>query len=166
MGRRDRCWYLGSLEKRQRSGYKCSATPPSEGSHFYVLNPSSLALRLSHCHPLAIYAASPTNRGPWLRQHQLLLGNLLPPSCGQPKLVSISTRHCPPIADGYPYRSISETGIQSSKPPASADAQPLGFTARFNLPMMNEPTSMDDHRFQPAPAMGQFPSSVRTTNFS
>ena len=46
--------------------------------------------------------------------------------------------------------------MQSSKPPASPGAQPLGFATSFNLSTVGEL----------APPKGQFLSSGRTANFS
>jgi hypothetical protein len=68
---------------------------------------------------------------------------------------------CPPIVDSCPYGSIFELGMQSSKPPASPGAQPLGFATSFNLSTVGEPASM-----QLAPPMGQFLSSGCTANLS
>jgi hypothetical protein len=68
------------------------------------------------------------------------------------------------MADEYPHGSIFESGMQSSKTPASPDAQPCGFTACFNLSTVGEPASMDQFRL--APPMGRFLSSGRTANLS
>jgi hypothetical protein len=53
-------------------------------------------------------------------------------------LMSMASICCQPIADYYPYGSTFELGIQPSKTPASSDAQPLGFTAWFNLSTMDK----------------------------
>jgi hypothetical protein len=70
-----------------------------------------------------------------------------------------------PIADGYPYGSIFELGMESSKPSASSNAQPLGFAAWLKLSEVEAPasTSTDDRRFRLAPPIGQ---SGRTANLS
>ena len=72
---------------------------------------------------------------------------------------------CPPIADGYPYGSIFELGMESSKPSASSNAQPLGFAAWLKPSEVEAPasTSTDDRRFRLAPPIGQ---SGRTANLS
>jgi hypothetical protein len=71
---------------------------------------------------------------------------------------------CPPIADGYPYRSIFELGMESSKSSASSNTQPLGFTACLKPSEVEAPASTDDRQFQRTPPMGQFSRSGRTTN--
>jgi hypothetical protein len=76
-----------------------------------------------------------------------------------------STR-CQSIAASYPYGSIFEFDIQSSKHPASSDGQSLGFAACFNLSTVGEPVSMVDRRFRLARPMGQFLLSRWTTNLS
>jgi hypothetical protein len=77
--------------------------------------------------------------------NQLLFRNSLIPSCGQAILISMTSTCCPLIADNYSCESISELGMQSSKPLASSDAQPLGFAACFNLSTVGEPALMDNH---------------------
>ena len=57
----------------------------------------------------------------------------------------------PPIADGYPYGSIFELGMEPSKPSASSSEAEAA-------------ASMDDRQFQPTPPMGQFSRSGRTIN--
>src|SRR5256885_17152259 len=49
--------------------------------------------------------------------------------CGQPTLISTASICCPPITDNCSYGSIFEIDMQSSKPPASSDGQPLDFPA-------------------------------------
>ena len=66
---------------------------------------------------------------------------------------------CSPIADNHPYESILEVGMQSSKPQAASDAQPLGFPTCFNL-------SAADARFRLGPPVGQFLSPGRTAGLS
>jgi hypothetical protein len=75
---------------------------------------------------------------------------------------------CPPIADGYPYGSIFELGMESSKPSASLNAQPLGLTACLKPSEVEAPALMstDDCQFRLAPPMGQFSRSGRTANLS
>jgi hypothetical protein len=73
---------------------------------------------------------------------------------------------CPPIADGYPYGSIFELGMESSKPSASSNTQPLGFAAWLKPSEVEAPASTDDRRFRLAPPMGQFSRSGRTANLS
>src|ERR1700733_7828604 len=58
---------------------------------------------------------------------------------------------CPPIADGYPYVSIFELGMEPSKPSASSSEAEAA-------------ASMDDRQFQPTPPMGQFSRSGCTIN--
>jgi hypothetical protein len=60
------------------------------------------------------------------------------------------------IADSYSCGSIFELGMQSSKPLASSDVQPLGFTPCFNLLTVGEPASMDNHQFWLGLPMDQF----------
>jgi hypothetical protein len=62
-----------------------------------------------------------------------------------------------PIADGYPYRSIFELGMESSKPSASSNAQPLGFAAWLKRSEVEAPASTltDDRRFRLTPPIGQ-----------
>src|ERR1700728_4321556 len=73
-----------------------------------------------------------------------------------------------PIADGYPYGSIFELGMESSKPSASSNAQPLGLTAWLKPSEMEAPASIstDDRQFRLTPPMGQFSRSGRTANLS
>jgi len=71
----------------------------------------------------------------------------------------MASASCPPIADGYPYGSIFELGIES--PSASSNAQPLGFAA-----YLDAPASTDDRQFRLAPPMDQFSLSGRTANLS
>jgi hypothetical protein len=63
----------------------------------------------------------------------------------------------PPIADGYLYGSIFELGMESSKPSASSNTQPLGLTACLKPSEVEAPASMltDDCQFRLAPPMGQ-----------
>ena len=75
---------------------------------------------------------------------------------GQATSFSMASTCYPPITDSYPYGSIFELGMQSSKPRASPGAQPLGFATSFNLSTVGEL----------APPMGQFLSSGRTANLS
>jgi hypothetical protein len=67
---------------------------------------------------------------------------------------------CLPIADGYPYGSIFELGMESSKPSASSNAQPLGFTACLKPSEVEAPASMDDRQFQLTPR-GRVPEPGR-----
>jgi hypothetical protein len=71
---------------------------------------------------------------------------------------------CPPIADIYPYGSIFELSMESSKLSASLNAQPLGFTACLKPSEVEAPASMDDRQFLLAPSMGQFSWSGHTIN--
>ena len=73
----------------------------------------------------------------------------------------MASASCPPIADGYPYGSIFELGMESSKPGTSSNAQPLGFAA-----YLDAPASTDDRQFRLAPPMDQFSLSGRTANLS
>jgi hypothetical protein len=71
---------------------------------------------------------------------------------------------CPLIADGYPYGSIFELSIESLKPSASSNAQPLCFTACLKASEVEAPAPTYDRQFQLTPFMGQFSRSGRTTN--
>jgi hypothetical protein len=74
----------------------------------------------------------------------------------------------PPIADGYRYGSIFELGMESSKPSASSNSQPLGLTSCLKPSEVEAPASIstDDRQFRLAPPMGQFSRSGRTANLS
>jgi hypothetical protein len=69
------------------------------------------------------------------------------------------------IADSYSYGSIFELGIESSKPSASSNAQPLGFVAWLKPSEVKAPapTLTDDRWFRLAPSIGR---SDRTVNLS
>jgi hypothetical protein len=54
---------------------------------------------------------------------------------------------CPPIADAYPYGSIFELNMESSKASASSNTQPLGFTACLKPSEVEAPASTDDRQF-------------------
>ena len=69
-----------------------------------------------------------------------------------------------PIADSYPYESIFELSMESSKPSASSNTQPLGFTAYLKPSEVEAPASTDDRQFQLTPPIGQFSRLGRTTN--
>jgi hypothetical protein len=62
---------------------------------------------------------------------------------GQATLFSMASTCYPPITDSYPYGSIFELGMQSSKPPASPGARPLGFATSFNLGRGHSPTESE-----------------------
>ena len=89
----------------------------------YALHPSPLVMT-----PLAICicSASPANRG---TSFSFATHSSSP--CGAGSLISMASTCCPTIADHYPYGSIFELGMQTSKPLASSDAQPRGFAACF-----------------------------------
>jgi hypothetical protein len=54
--------------------------------------------------------------------------------------------------------------MESSKPSASSNAQPLGFTACLQSSEVESPASTDDRQFHLTPPMGQFSRSGRATN--
>jgi hypothetical protein len=72
---------------------------------------------------------------------------------------------CLPIADDNPYGSIFELGMESSKPSASSNIQPLGFAAYLKPSEVDALVSADDRQFRPALPMGQFLRSDCMANF-
>src|SRR5271170_3740120 len=70
-------------------------------------------------------------------------------------LISMASTCSQPIADRcYPHASTVEPGFRFLKPPPSSDVLLFGGDARFNLPAMDVPASMDGRRFQAPPAVG------------
>jgi hypothetical protein len=70
-------------------------------------------------------------------------------------LILMASTYSQPIAYSNPHVSIVESGFQFSKSLPSEDALVFGCAARFNLPAMDVPASMNGRRFQALPAVGQ-----------